>query len=359
MTPRQARRERREAERKAKKLELKKSRQASGAWSSATANRQASAPPLPGLKETARQASGACSPAAEEFSEIQPRWNPELEDEFPREVQIRNNAIMDRRLLEAGLPIPPPGPTAGPRSDASAEEIRDYYRAKRAKRSAENPAILRDFVPTTAPAPRPQPPAETDEFGFVSQNTPSPAEINRAAINRANAQFSTGPRSSPGKSASSRNLTKHGLASGTVIIPGEDPAAFEALLTDLLEEHQPATVSEEILINEMAQSHWLTQRAIRFQNDCFTAEGVDQKQLALFLRYQTTHERRFYKALSALLKLKKIGFVSQPSPKSVTAVGFVSQTNIETHPDDQFISQNPPVEVNESPSELKNAKRAA
>ena len=269
MSPRQARRERSEAERKAKKLDLKKSRLA-------------------------------------ENHHIQPRWNPELEDEFPREVQIRNNAMFDRRALELGLPIPPPGPS---RTSIG-------------------------FVSQKLDAHAELPIQHSTETGFVSQR--------RIDANRSNAQHSTGPTSSRGKAASSRNSTKHGLASGTLIIPGEDPDAFEAFLNDFLEEHQPATATEDLLIKEMAQSFWLTQRAIRFQNECFTAEGVDQKQLALFLRYQTTHQQRFHKALDTLLKLKKIGFVSQRSPKPAEAVGFVSQEDQKTHPEGQFVSQKPP-----------------
>jgi hypothetical protein len=144
----------------------------------------------------------------------------------------------------------------------------------------------------------------SSRVGFVLQNTPTPTP-SRAEINRQNAQHSTGPRTSDGKLASSRNSLKHGLAGGTLLIPGEDPAAFEALRDALLEEHQPATQTEELLVQEMAQSWWLTQRAIRLQNECFTPEGVDQKQLSLLLRYQTAHDRAFYKALNTLLRLKK------------------------------------------------------
>ena len=88
-------------------------------------------------------------------------------------------------------------------------------------------------------------------------------------------------------------------------MPGEDPADFEALRNALFEEHEPANTTEELLINEMAQSYWLSQRALRLQNECFTSDGVDAKRLSLFLRYYTTHERAFHKALNTLLKLKK------------------------------------------------------
>ncbi len=169
--------------------------------------------------------------------------------------------------------------------------------------------------------------------GFVSQTAePSPK---RAEINRQNAQHSTGPRTPTGKLASSRNSLKHGLASGEMIIPGEDQAALEALRHDLLEEYRPANPTEELLVTEMAQSWWLTQRAIRFQNQCFTENGgVDEKRLALFLRYQTTHERAFHKALNALTRLKQ-------SRARQQAVGFVSQPASESIPPTQFVRQNP------------------
>jgi hypothetical protein len=161
------------------------------------------------------------------------------------------------------------------------------------------------------------------------------------------ANHSTGPRTPAGKLASSRNSLKHGLASSQLIMPGEDPADFEALLAGLLAEHQPVHPTEELLVHQIAQSWWLTQRALRLQNECFTAEGVDQKRLSLFLRYQTTHERTFHKALSTLIRLKKDRareFVSQTSTKSKLEPGFVSQIARLTPSKDGFVSQNEPSE---------------
>ncbi len=164
--------------------------------------------------------------------------------------------------------------------------------------------------------------------------------------------------------ASSRNSFKHGLASGQMIIPGEDSASFEALLHGLLEEHQPGSPTEELLVNEMAQSYWLSQRALRFQNECFTENGVDEKRLSLFLRYQTTHDRSFHKALSTLVRLKKCRgeaclarFVSQPDQvyaaernrarqRAELEAGFVPQDALEGSAtqarDNQFVRQNGP-----------------
>ncbi len=181
--------------------------------------------------------------------------------------------------------------------------------------------------------------------GFVPQSAASALELHtptadelasfnkakaeyKAQINRQNAQHSTGPRTSIGKLASSRNSLKHGLASGEVLIPGEDSAGFESLLTALLDEHQPGGPTEELLVNEMAQSYWLAQRALRLQNECFTDEGVDDKRLSLYMRYHTTHERAFHKALTTLMKLKKEqarGFVSQSRKRATANHGFVPQ----------------------------------
>jgi hypothetical protein len=187
------------------------------------------------------------------------------------------------------------------------------------------------------------------------QQAAAPTPSIRAETNRANAQCSTGPRTPEGKLASSRNSFKHGLASAQLIIPGEDPAAFEALLTDLLAEHQPANPTEQLLVLEMAQSYWLTQRAIRFQNQCFAPEGVNEKRLALFLRYQTTHERAFHKALNTMIRLKKDrarGFVSQELADSHPEIGFVSQratsAGAGSSPEIGFVSQNDPQSLAEA-----------
>jgi hypothetical protein len=154
-----------------------------------------------------------------------------------------------------------------------------------------------------------------------------------------------GPRSAEGKITSSGNSLKHGLASGRVVIPGEDPADFEVLLQDLVAEHAPATATEELLVQQMAQSWWLLQRAIRIQNQAFTETRVDTHKLALFLRYQTTYERAFYRALNSLIKLKNERRKSSPE--------FVSHKRRANSPQPEFVSQksapNTPVSASDEP----------
>ena len=138
--------------------------------------------------------------------------------------------------------------------------------------------------------------------------------------NRENAKLSTGPKSEAGKAASALNNTRHGLAGAFRVLPTESQSEFDALLATLSDEHQPATFTETTLVEAMAQHHWLRQRSLHLESSCYdpaTGQITDQKQLALYLRYQTTHERGFHKAMNDLLKLRaakrkdQIGFESQ------------------------------------------------
>jgi hypothetical protein len=146
---------------------------------------------------------------------------------------------------------------------------------------------------------------------------PTPSQI---AANQKNAEKSTGPQTDAGKAAISMNAFMHGLTGRFVILPSEDPSLFDKLATALELEHNPMTPTETILVERMAQHHWLAQRAMSLQQLCFDGEtGIctEEKQLAVYVRYQTTHERAFHKCLSDLLKIRaelrraENGFVSQ------------------------------------------------
>ncbi len=71
--------------------------------------------------------------------------------------------------------------------------------------------------------------------------------------------------------------------------------AYCLLSNHLTNEFQPGSRTERILVTDMAQSHWLTQRAINLQTNSIE----DPKAFALYLGYQTTHQRAYYRALEA------------------------------------------------------------
>jgi hypothetical protein len=145
------------------------------------------------------------------------------------------------------------------------------------------------------------------------------------AANRANAEQSTGPKTDEGKAASSQNRTSHGLSYVNAyffLLPWESSFAYEHLLMDFRNEHSPTTRTEDALVERMAQHHWLRGRAEFFESRCFEEDGtVDEKRLALYLRYRTSHERAFHKCFNELLKLRaerrkvQIGFESQKRVK--------------------------------------------
>src|SRR6266545_2902246 len=82
--------------------------------------------------------------------------------------------------------------------------------------------------------------------------------------NRPNAQKSTGPSPPEGRAVSLNSL-KYGLYAETLILPGEDPAAFEALLDRLDAEHQPATLTEETFVSQIAMATWRRARIQRME----------------------------------------------------------------------------------------------
>jgi len=142
------------------------------------------------------------------------------------------------------------------------------------------------------------------------------------AANRANSQLSTGPKTEIGKAAAARNNFCHGLAPSSAfwVLPSECQSDFDNLLASFREEHQPATLTEEALVQAMAEHHWLRHRALKLEEACFdftTGQIIDAQKLALYLRYQTVHERGFHKSLNELLKLRadrrkaEIGFERQ------------------------------------------------
>ena len=59
---------------------------------------------------------------------------------------------------------------------------------------------------------------------------------------------------------SAPNALKHGAYSELVILPGEDPAAFEALKRSLFDEYKPSGPSEQSTMTSIAKTLWQLQR---------------------------------------------------------------------------------------------------
>jgi hypothetical protein len=91
----------------------------------------------------------------------------------------------------------------------------------------------------------------------------------RLTARRANAQKSTGPRSPEGKACARLNALKHGFFARDVVNPVLDGPAraeeFNSLLDALLDDVQPESARERLLVDEVAACCWRIRRLLRYE----------------------------------------------------------------------------------------------
>ncbi|HIK04964.1 MAG TPA: hypothetical protein IGS40_09635 [Trichormus sp. M33_DOE_039] len=76
-------------------------------------------------------------------------------------------------------------------------------------------------------------------------------------ICRANGKKSRGPVTQKGKYIASQNSTQHGLLSvNPPLVQGEDLEVFQSFVASLVEEYQPTTATEKLLVQQVAMG-WL------------------------------------------------------------------------------------------------------
>ena len=161
---------------------------------------------------------------------------------------------------------------------------------------------------------------------FLARIKPAPdSEISEAqlAANRANAQLSSGPTSTLGKSISSRNNLRHGLTQSDgelILLESESKDEYLASLASFQTEWKPKTATENDLVNRLACHQWLRRRALKLQARYVSqldGEIMDLPNFTLYRRYESIHDRAYNKAFSDLLRLRALrvreqnGFESQ------------------------------------------------
>jgi len=153
------------------------------------------------------------------------------------------------------------------------------------------------------------------EVGSLEEYPQNGALItDRREINRRNAQCSTGPRTVAGKSRSRRNALKHGILSSVLIIRKgvftEDGAAFEALLSDLVNDLAPLGTLEEMLVEKIAVCMWRERRALECEVSLSEhalnrqVQGPAQNAIAKLVRYETMNHRQLH-AMNQLERLQR------------------------------------------------------
>jgi hypothetical protein len=154
------------------------------------------------------------------------------------------------------------------------------------------------------------------------------------------AQHSTGPTSPAGKEAVSYNRITHGLCSKKVILPGEDPEAFHALLNGYMSDLKPVDLIERTIVQQIAESYWRLDRARGLESGTFEVEarnvranlvkegknvdlcGPDElyslvirnlgPQFELMRRYESTIERAYYRAIKEFHAYRATRLKQQP-----------------------------------------------
>ena len=74
------------------------------------------------------------------------------------------------------------------------------------------------------------------------------------------------------------NALKHGIDAASIVIPGEDPAALDALVADYHRQFQPQSAVEEFHVNTLIRSDWQKRRLQRAEARLYRAllaEGAD------------------------------------------------------------------------------------
>jgi len=137
----------------------------------------------------------------------------------------------------------------------------------------------------------------------------------RLAARRANAKKCTGPRTPEGKTAVRLNALKHGFFASDVVNPLLDGPAraeeFNSILDALLEDFQPQSARERLLVDEVAACCWRIRRLLRYEcreswvddddyrRDARTESPSEALAASMGYDHQAARERTFRKLHSA------------------------------------------------------------
>jgi hypothetical protein len=116
--------------------------------------------------------------------------------------------------------------------------------------------------------------------------------------NIANSQHSSGPRTEIGKAASSTNSLKHGLTAKSILLPGEDEAAYRKMCEGMIESFEPTYEPEKELLQLLCDTQWRLRRCGRIEAAILSADDIDFKALDIMSK----HEARLKRQHSATLK---------------------------------------------------------
>jgi hypothetical protein len=174
------------------------------------------------------------------------------------------------------------------------------------------------------------------------------ASLPQIEANRRNSQLSTGPRTSAGKSTSSRNATRSGIYAESVLITGEDPAELAALTRDYEDSCRPVGPRERAVVDTLIHTDWLIRRMRLLETQDWNSElelihaGAEVLTYALLSAYDeiserleriqrrlTTLDRIYHRGLSELQRLQANRPPEPaPAPAPGPEIGFVPSIDL-------------------------------
>ena len=106
--------------------------------------------------------------------------------------------------------------------------------------------------------------------GDNPHDRPAAPDHRRAAINQANSQKSTGPRTHAGRQRSSLNALRHGLTGHTIVLPTEDHSAYQRHSQRFFDQFNPVGPLEQQLVQSLADCAWRLNRIPALETNLLT-----------------------------------------------------------------------------------------
>ena len=173
------------------------------------------------------------------------------------------------------------------------------------------------------------------------------ASAKQLAANRANAQYSTGPRTEAGKLNSRRNAVQHGLSGHTVLRTPEQDATYNTYRARLYPDLAPASAMELDFAERIIYDSWRIHRASAIESNLYAlaeaafdtgnieqddalneahAFQLNDRAINLLSLYQQRLQRGIHKDLAMLRQMQKERRAEAAKPAVKPALQLVEKS---------------------------------
>jgi hypothetical protein len=187
--------------------------------------------------------------------------------------------------------------------------------------------------------------------------------IRQIQANQQNAQLSTGPRSTEGKTVVSRNALRSGIDANSMLIHDESSADFDMLQTEYFDRWLPNTPEQRALVDSLVEFEWLIRRYRRLETHLWQDSMPDESQFRsdIYLsqaftggsrafdrltRHRNSAQRNYHSVLRDLERLKKEELTAAPpapEPLNITPIDPLPPQLIHLEPTSQPFGFVPPM----------------